>query len=163
MLKQIVLTLTFASLALGYTLTATAKPTLVSNMQAYLVQKTAEGKEYRTPARQTIPGQILEYNLTYTNQMKKPLSGLIVSGPIPANTTYVAGSAKTQVPHSLLVSIDGGATFESEPVRRSKRQANGEMKTYIVPPEKYTNIRWKVAQPISSLGKQLYSYRVKVK
>jgi hypothetical protein len=76
---------------------------------------------------------------------------------------YVGQSAKTGVPADLLVSIDGGATFEAEPVRRQERMPNGQMKTVVVPAEKYTNIRWKVKQPISSLGKQLYSYRVKVK
>jgi len=165
MLKKIAIALCLVAVSAGVMFNATAKdkPTLVSNMQAYLVKMNAEGKEYRQPAQQTEPGQVLEYNLTYTNQMKKPLSGLVVSGPIPANTMYVGQSAKTGVPADLLVSIDGGATFEAEPVRRQERMPNGQMKTVIVPAEKYTNLRWNVKQPISGLGKQLYSYRVKVK
>ncbi|PID46107.1 MAG: hypothetical protein CSB47_05985 [Proteobacteria bacterium] len=143
--------------------TAKSKPSLVSSMQAYVVKVNAQGKEYRQPAKLTEPGQVIEYNLTYSNQTKKTLSGLVVSGPIPANTRYVPDSAKTGVASELLVSIDGGATFEREPVRRQQKMANGQLKTVIIPPEKYTNLRWKVKQPIAALGRQLYSYRVKVK
>ncbi|MGB1309680.1 MAG: hypothetical protein ACPG47_00645 [Leucothrix sp.] len=165
MLKKIALGLCILTVSAGvmFNVTAKDKPSLVSDMQAYLVKTNAQGKEYRQPAKQTEPGHILEYNLSYTNQMEKSLSGLVVSGPIPANTTYIGRSAKAGVAADLLVSIDGGANFESEPVRRQKRMANGKMETVVIPAEQYTNIRWKVKQPIQGFGKQLYSYRVKVK
>lgn len=165
MLKKIGLALCLVTVSAGVMFNATAKnkPTLVSDMQAYLVKTNAQGKEYRQPARQTEPGQVLEYNLTYTNETKKPLSGLVVSGPIPANTQYVGRSAKAGVASELLVSIDGGATFEREPVRRQQKMPNGQVKTIIIPAEKYTNLRWKVKQPIAPLGRQLYTYRVSVK
>lgn len=164
MFKKVALALCVVTVSAGVMFNATAKnkPTLVSNMQAYLVKTNAQGKEYRQPAKLTEPGQVIEYNLTYTNQTKKSLSGLVVSGPIPANTSYIGRSAKTGVAAELMVSIDGGATFEREPVRRQQKMANGQLKTVIIPPEKYTNVRWNVKQPISSLGRQLYSYRVKV-
>lgn len=165
MFKKIALALCVVTVSAGVMFNATAKskPTLVSNMQAYLVKVNAQGKEYRQPAKVTEPGQVIEYNLSYTNQTQKTLSGLVVSGPIPANTSYIANSAKTGIQSELLVSIDGGATFESEPVRRQQKMPNGQMATVIIPPERYTNVRWKVKQPIAALGRQLYSYRVKVK
>ena len=165
MLKKIAIALCLVAVSAGVMFNATAKnkPTLVSNMQAYLVKTNAQGKEYRQPAKQTEPGQVLEYSLTYTNETKKTLSGLVVSGPIPANTHYIGKSAKTAISSDLLVSIDGGATFEREPVRRQEKMANGQMKTVIIPAEKYTNLRWKVKQPIAALGRQLYTYRVAVK
>jgi uncharacterized repeat protein (TIGR01451 family) len=165
MLKKLALGLCLVTVSAGvmFSVTAKSKPSLVSDMQAYMVKTNAEGKEYRQPAKQTEPGSILEYNLSYTNQMEKSLTGLIVSGPIPANTSYIGRSAKAGVDADLLVSIDGGASFESEPVHRQKRMANGKMQTVVIPAEKYTNIRWKVKQPIQGYGKQLYSYRVKVK
>ena len=165
MLKKIALGLCLVTISAGvmFNVTAKNKPTLVSDMQAYLVKTNAEGQEYRQPAKETEPGNILEYNLSYTNQMDKSLSGLVVSGPIPANTMYVGRSARAGVDADLLVSIDGGASFESEPVTRQKRMANGKIETVVIPAEKYTNIRWKVKQPIQGFGKQLYSYRVKVK
>ena len=165
MLKKIALGLCLVTVSAGvmFSVTAKSKPSLVSDMQAYMVKTNAQGQEYRQPAKMTEPGSVLEYNLSYTNQMDKSLSGLIVSGPIPANTMYIGSSAKAGVDADLVVSIDGGASFESEPVRRQKRMADGKMATVIIPAEKYTNIRWKVKQPIPGFGKQLYSYRVKVK
>lgn len=165
MIKKVALLCGLAAISAAITVSVVAKdkPTLVSSMQAYLVKTNAQGKEYRQPAKQTEPGQILEYNLSYVNQMRKPLSGLVVSGPIPANTSYVANSASTAIASDLLVSIDGGATFEREPVRRQMKMPNGQMKTVIIPAEKYTNVRWNVKQPIQPNGNQLYAYRVKVK
>ena len=165
MLKKLALGLCLVTVSAGvmFSVTAKSKPSLVSDMQAYMVKTNAEGQEYRQPAKMTEPGSILEYNLSYTNQMDKALSGLVVSGPIPANTMYIGRSAKAGVDADLVVSIDGGASFESEPVRRQQLGPDGKMQTVIIPAEKYTNIRWKVKQPIQGFGKQLYSYRVKVK
>jgi len=157
------LCLVAASAAITASVIAKSKPTLVSNMQAYLVKTNAEGKEYRQPARETEPGQTIEYNLTYNNQTKKSLKDLVVSGPIPANTTYIGRSARTRTPSELMVSIDGGRTFEREPVRRKERLADGSTRTVVIPAERYTNIRWNVKQPIAGLGRQAYTYRVKVK
>ena len=79
MLKKIALGLCIVTVSAGvmFNVTAKSKPSLVSDMQAYLVKTNAEGKEYRQPAKQTEPGHILEYNLSYTNQMKKNMLTLL--------------------------------------------------------------------------------------
>jgi len=61
------------------------------------------------------------------------------------------------------VSIDGGETFESEPVTRIESQADGSQKEVIIPPALYTHIRWAVEDALEGEGgEQNYAYRVVV-
>ena len=43
----------------------------------------------RTPA---LPGDVVEYTLTYVNTGQDPATGTVASDPIPTGTTYVPGS-----------------------------------------------------------------------
>jgi len=61
-----------------------------------------------------------------------------------------------------LVSIDGGKTFEKEPVTRQKKMADGTVKKVVIAADKYTHIRWKASDALVSKGQQQYTYRVKV-
>lgn len=136
---------------------------LTSEMQAFVVKHDARGKEVMTTSKQAEPGQVVQYQLTYSNQSNKAFNSLAVTGPIPPNTAYVAGSSKTKVSSVLSVSVDGGRTFEREPVKRQKRMPNGQVVTVIVPAEKYTHVRWNVKDSLSAGSRQLFNYRVKVK
>ncbi|CAA0091488.1 Uncharacterised protein [BD1-7 clade bacterium] len=107
------------------------------------------------------PGQVLEYQLTYTNNTEKPLQITAATGLIPENTAYVTGSAEGQVVAEFLVSIDKGTNYESEPVKRT-RTVGGKTETYIVPVSEYTNVRWVKPEPIEAGKSQIYQYRVKV-
>ncbi len=40
-----------------------------------------------------IPGDLLEYTLSFTNKRGFPLSSFKINDPVPANTAYVAASA----------------------------------------------------------------------
>lgn len=132
-------------------------------MKAFVVQK-GEQKEKLITAKEVEPNQIVEYQLTYTNKGNTDISGLAVVGPVPAGTVYLSDSALSKQDSGLLVSIDGGATFEREPVTRTVVKKNGEVAEKVVPPEQYTHIKWTPRVAIEAAGgEQFYSYRVRVK
>jgi uncharacterized repeat protein (TIGR01451 family) len=135
---------------------------LSSDMKAFVVNVDSKGHEVLRAAKQAEPGQTIQYQLTYANHGKKSLKGLVVTGPIPSHTHYLANTAKTKVNSARLVSIDGGKTFEKEPVKRQQKMANGKVKTVVIPASKYTHIRWTANSPLNASGKQVYTYRVKV-
>jgi uncharacterized repeat protein (TIGR01451 family) len=147
-----------------YTATATyANAPVQGTMAAFVVEKK-ENKENLVAAEDVEPNQIVEYQLTYTNQGTSDISGLKIVGPVPAGTEYLSNSANAKQRASLRVSVDGGVTFEPEPVTRTVVKQNGEVVEQIVPPEKYTHIQWLPAAAIEGDGgKQFYSYRVRVK
>ncbi|CAA6824148.1 MAG: Unknown protein [uncultured Thiotrichaceae bacterium] len=165
MLKKMLFTLTFLG-ALGTTVAVAAKQSqgpLVSEMMAFVVKTNQQGKEVLKSSKLAEPGQVIEYQLVYKNTGQKALSGLAVTGPIPGNTSYLGKTASTQIPSNFLVSIDGGKTYEKTPVTRQVKNNAGKMETVVVAAEKYTHLRWRVSNSLKAGGKQLYTYRVKVK
>ena len=164
MLKKAIYAATFAAVAGSVVFVSASKqePMLSSHMKAYVISVDAKGKELKQVKKKATPGQTIQYDLTYANNSEKSFKGLVVTGPIPANTHYLANTASTQVSAMRLVSIDGGKTFEKEPVKRQQKMADGTLKTVVIPATKYTHIRWKASDTLVSKGQQQYTYRVKV-
>lgn len=135
---------------------------LSSQMDAYLVVTDKDGKENLKPAEEVVPKDKLEYQLTYTNNTEKPLKNLVITGPIPQNTFFVSGTNNTKIKSDFVVSIDGGKTFEPEPVKRMVMKDGKEVEV-IIPPEKYTAIRWMPSVPITAKEQQIFTYRIEVK
>ena len=164
MLKKIGYSL--ASLVMVGSVTAFAankqQAPLNTDMKAFVVTVDAEGKETLRTAKQAEPGEVIQYRITSTNSSKQALKGLKAVGPIPANTRYVGQSAYTKIKSNLQVSIDGGKTFEKEPVKREKTMPNGSVETVIIPTSQYTHIRWTANDALTSGSQHVYNYRVKV-
>lgn len=164
MLKKI--GFSFASLAIiasVATFAANKQPSpLSTDMQAFVVTVDAKGKEKLQAAKKAEPGQVIQYQITSINSGQRKLKGLMAVGPIPVHTHYVGKSAHTKIKASMQVSIDGGKTFEKEPVKRNKKMTDGSMKMVVIPTKQYTHIRWKANNALASGSKHVYNYRVKV-
>lgn len=131
-------------------------------MEAFVVE-LEDNRETLLAAKEVEPNQLVEYQLTYTNKSESNINGLTVVGPVPEGTTYVSNTANADVSASLLVSIDGGKTFETEPVIRLETKDTGEVIEKVVPPEQYTHLKWKAENAIGADGgTQFYTYRVRV-
>lgn len=142
---------------------AWAGNTVEGSIEAFLIKTDLDGKEVLETATQAAPGQIMEYRLTFTNHGETAVRGLKVVDPIPTHTTFIGASNFTDAAAVFEVSIDGGKTFETEPVVRYEKQPDGELKQIIIPPERYTHLRWNVEDVLGASGaRQQYSYRVLV-
>ncbi len=138
-----------------------SKAPISSEMKAFVVETDAKGHE-KLLSKQAEPGQTIQYQLTYKNQSQGAIKGLTVTGPIPANTHFLAKSTTTAVKSELVVSIDGGKTYEKEPVKRMKKMSDGTKKLVVIPANKYTHVRWKTKSALKSGAKQTFNYRVKI-
>ncbi len=134
---------------------------LESKMDAFVVEN-AKGNESLRPTSVAEPGNVLEYQLTYTSKAKKPLAMQYISVPVPQNTLYIQNSAYTSVTSDFQVSLDGGKNWESEPVKRLRKDENGKLKEVIVPTSEYTHLRWHEKSDIAPGAIQKFHYRVKV-
>lgn len=142
---------------------AQAQGPLESLLEVFHVNQVAtdEGiQETLVNADQAEPGSVLEYVLTYTNTGDGALSGFLVKNPIPANTRYLADSANASVSSEFMVSLDHGATFESEPVTRIVKDENGDDKEIVIPADQYNAIRWKVDESLEAASTMTMRYRV---
>ena len=132
---------------------------LESTMEAFVVSTDKEGKEVATPAKEVAPGQTVEYRLIYKNVSKKALKDIAVTGPIPSTTDYLANTANTKAETSFQVSIDGGKTFESEPVKRTVLDEKGKKVEKVIPPSEYTHVRWTMKKALEAGEAQTFAYR----
>ena len=99
---------------------------------------TAQGKTQTTwtalAARRAVhPGDIVRYRVEAENTGAVPISGLVVTQPVPAGTTYVTHSGDGPAP---MYSLDG-RSFSARPVTASAAGA--------VPaaPDTYAALRWR--------------------
>lgn len=137
-----------------------ASSSVTGNVEAFLITDQGSAKALDDAATAE-PGDVIEYRLVFTNAGEEDVFGLNVVNPIPKHTAFVSQSENTRIPASFKVSIDGGETFESTPVKRIETQSDGTQKEVVVPPSQYTHVQWKADQPLTSEGGQhVYSYRV---
>ena len=161
-MRALLLTFTLMIPLLGASLSHAEGP-IQGTMQAYVVELN-DDKETLKAADDVEPDQLVEYQLTYVNKSAANVDGLTVVGPVPEGTTYVSDTANADVQAQLLVSIDGGKTFEPEPVIRTETKSTGEVVEKIIPAEQYTHLKWKAENAITAQGgTQFYTYRVRVK
>jgi uncharacterized repeat protein (TIGR01451 family) len=81
---------------------ASASTTVIANTLGKTVADITQGTAPGTTLT-AVPGDVLEYVLTYTNYTGTPLSNLTIKDTVPANNTYVASSA-------ACVTVPAGAT-----------------------------------------------------
>ncbi len=150
--------------ALAFAPSAFAQPAepLVSSLTAMVVSRDALGQEILAPVAEAAPGDVVEYQINYTNVSPASISGVVITGPIPDSMSYVADSALAPGGDRLEVSIDNGESWEREPVRRLRQDAQGRTVEVIVPANEYTHVRWVDAAPIHPSQSIQYKYRARV-
>jgi uncharacterized repeat protein (TIGR01451 family) len=113
------------------------KQPLESTLEQHRVVRAADGTEKLEPAATVKPGDVIEYDAIYRNSGNAPLTGVTATLPIPANTEFVAGSAK---PSSAKASVDGRAFADMPLVRKVVR--DGRSIEEQVPVREYRYLRW---------------------
>ncbi|MGJ7528033.1 hypothetical protein [Variovorax sp. GB1P17] len=119
------------------------------------VVKDAQGKEQLLDAGSVKPGDVVEYQATYTNNTGKPVTGLVADLPIPEGLAYLPRSAKPGA--TLVQAATKDAVFGPEPLTR-KVAGN---KTEPVPYADYRALRWSLGQ-LPANGSAAVSARAKV-
>ena len=115
---------------------------------------TRDRPAYRmVPAKRLAQGQEVYYTVRITNPTPVFANRVQVSQKIPANTTYVPGSAGGPGA-DVEFSIDGGETFARAENLKLEDGA-------IAPPERYTHIRWTLRNPLAPGATALARFRAK--
>ena len=120
---------------------AQQNPILVKNVaETEVEKKNTQGvvEKVRTPLDKAPPGTEVIYTTTFTNNGSKPANNIAITNPVPANTTYVGGSAFGDNV-DIAFSIDGGKTYSTADKLRVKTPEGRERAAL---PGEYTHIRW---------------------
>lgn len=124
----------------GTPVSAQSKEPLSVELKAQKVVM-ADGKELFEPADKAQPGEIIQYSAIYKNNSPAGIGKLKPNLPIPAGTEYIANSAK---PKPTEASLDG-KKFESFPIKRKYKTADGKEELRDVPASDIRALRWSVA------------------
>lgn len=107
-----------------------------------LIVTDKQGKERRESAEASKPSDIIEYVATYTNHTDHKITDLKATLPVPYGLIFMPKTAK---PRQVMASLDGQA-FESVPLKRKVKQADGRMKSELVPYSEYRYLRWNLKE-----------------
>ncbi|MDB5743496.1 MAG: conserved repeat domain protein [Polaromonas sp.] len=128
-----------ASQAISAATPAVVKAVSVELTQSKVV-KDAKGVEQLMNAPTVMPGDVIEYKVTYKNNSTKAVDGLVADLPIPEGLEYLPKSAK---PGAALVKVaakDG--VYAAEPLMRKLPDNKSEP----VPYNEYRALRWSLGQ-----------------
>ena len=105
-------------------------------------------------------GDVIEYRLRFSNTTREPVKNVVLEDPLPAGLIYVGGTAAADVDGVLVeYSIDGGRSFAATPMVRV--MVDGQEVERPAPPERYTNIRWRVAGSVNPGARVTASFRAR--
>jgi uncharacterized repeat protein (TIGR01451 family) len=95
-----------------------------------------------------LPGDVLRYQLRFTNQQRGDVRGVVFTNPVPAGLRYVDGSAGADRQDvTVEYSADGGKTFAANPIVTTV--VAGKRVQKPATPAQYTHVRWTVRGSIA--------------
>lgn len=162
-LSQFISFLSLLALVAGVSpLAAQEENPLKSEMTAFRVVTTEDGKERLVATDNVEPGQTVEYVMKYSNVTDQALNQIRVQGPVPVEMVYVADSASKPSGVLLEFSVDEGQTFSVPPVKYQKQLEDGSIVEAIATPDLYNLVRWTISSLPGNKSTTL-KYRVNVR
>ena len=115
-------------------------PTIKAQLAAFKVVLEKDGDEKLASAEVAQPGDVIEYQATYSNQGKRAATNLDATLPIPAALSYVPNTAS---PAGFTASTDA-QNFAPAPLKRAVKDKDGKTVMVMVPFSEYRALRWNV-------------------
>ncbi len=120
---------------------------------------TKEGKKVTKWVKPTkvIPGSVIKYVNTISNNTTKPLKTATVTNKIDKNLIFIPKSIESNLEYKVLFSINGK---DFAPAKKLKIHKDG--KEYLAKPKDYKAVRFTLFD-VPAKSQSLISYQVKVK
>ncbi|MGP1374153.1 hypothetical protein [Almyronema epifaneia] len=107
------------------------------------------------------PGDVLRYTVDGANSGDLEATNLVITQPVPTQTTYILDSAAGNNGAELTYSIDNGQTFVAEPMVEVTL-ADGTVELQPAPAEAYTHVKWDFADSLTAAETVKVTYEVTV-
>jgi uncharacterized repeat protein (TIGR01451 family) len=150
-------------MALSLTLavfTVQAEVTLTNNVFEVITITNKEGSKldkWQQPDK-LLPGERVGYQIEVNNQGNEDASDIVIANPIPEHTVYIQGSAKG-INTTIEFSVDNGKTFALPAQLFIEKEGKPVQATAA----DYTQVRWKLNQPLAAGASSTVQYIVKIK
>ena len=151
--------------ASGVVLAVTGAPKIEIEVQVEreLVRIDAGGKKIveRNPVDIAKPGDVLVYTLTATNVGVGPALEARLEDPLPTGAELILDSLE-HGRTTPTASLDGGKTWQPFPAQVERRGADGKVESIPAPAERYTHLRWTLAEPLAPGESKDVRFKVRV-
>ncbi len=117
----------------------TSAPIAIS-LKQFKVLKDEQGEFKFVDAALVLPGDVIEYRATYSNQSKNTLP-VIATVPVPESMEYLKDSAKAKNNLAHTVALKD-SQFANEPLLQKVVTASGATLSQAVPYASYRFVRW---------------------
>ncbi|PST27363.1 hypothetical protein C7U60_02435 [Mesorhizobium plurifarium] len=134
---------------------------LAASLSVQSVAVDEGGKESFSPAKSAAPGDLLQYTGRYGNMSKEPLSGLVINGPIPANTFFVDAGRAVSHKAAFEVLIEG-EPWQVLPAYKTDILEDGTKSRVEAQASDYRQIRWRLSEALAPGATLVTTYRVRV-
>jgi uncharacterized repeat protein (TIGR01451 family) len=123
--------------------------------------KNSQGavEKKRVPLLKALPGAEVIYTTSFANQGSKPVGNIVITNPVPANTSYIGSSAFGDRA-SISFSVNGGKTYGT-PDSLIVKTSEGRERPAL--PGDYTHIRWVLKGDLPAGAGGAAGFRVVVK
>ena len=108
------------------------------------------------------PGDLLRYRVQAENTGAAPVTGLVVTQPVPSGTAYVAHSAEGSAAGGVQVTYSLDRRQFSALPTQTVVGADGVAQTRPAPTEAYTALRWRFPA-LAAKTTQAVTYQVRVR
>lgn len=149
--------------ALGLILTsviASAEVTLTNTIFEVVTITNKDGSkqdQWQEPDK-LLPGERVGYQIEVNNQGTEPAADIVIANPIPEHTIYVQDSAKG-LNTNIEFSVDNGKTFALPAQLFVEKDGKRVQATSA----DFTQVRWKINQPLAAGASSTVQYIVKIK
>lgn len=156
MIKKITFALSLSLMSLS----VNAEVTLTNTVFEVITITNQDGSkqdQWQEPDK-LLPGERVGYQIEVNNKGNEPAADIVIENPIPEHTTYVQDSAKGL--NTLIeFSVDNGKTF-ALPANLFMEKEGKRVQANAVD---YTQVRWKLNQPLDAGASSTVQYIVKIK
>lgn len=121
------------------------------------VDENGEQRTELVDAATVVPGDEVVYTVTFSNVSDEPAENVVITNPLPAELTYVTGSAFGPGAE-IVFSVDGGKTFA--PADKLAVTENGAERP--ARPEDFTHIRWIMQNEFGGGDQGLAQFRARL-
>lgn len=135
------------------------KLTSLAEVEQVTVGKDGKSSVKRVPPAKAVPGTEVIFTTVFENVSNKPAGDIVITNPVPDNTSYKAGSAMGR-DTEITYSVDGGRNFAA-PEQLKVKGADGKMRTAQA--SEYTHIRWRYKKQLPPGKSGDVSFRAVIK
>lgn len=156
MIKEITLALSLSLMSL----IASAEVTLTNTVFEVVSITNKDGSkqdQWQQPDK-LLPGERVGYQVEVINKGTEPAADIVIANPIPEHTVYILDSAKG-LNTTIEFSVDNGKTF-ALPAQLFMEKDGKRVQAQAAD---FTQVRWKLNQPLAAGASSTVQYIVKIK